>query len=95
MAIAAARPSLLDCGGSQRMLLLVGHESERAHWEPMLQANLTGPLTTVVIPGMRSTLICEAQGIKLNDARSRIITGADGREDILARLHSRCDVAWS
>lgn len=95
MAIAAARPLLLDCGGSQRMLLLVGHESERAEWEPMLQANLTGPLTTVVIPGMMSTLICEAQGIKLNDARSRIITSADGREDILARLHSRCDIAWS
>jgi len=95
MASAAVRPTLLDCGGSQRMLLLVGNESERAEWAPMLQAHLTGPLTTVVIPGMMSTLICEAQGIKLSDVRSRIITSADGREDILARLHSRCDVAWS
>jgi eukaryotic-like serine/threonine-protein kinase len=94
-ALRAVRPVLLDCGGSQRMLLVVSSEEERAELEPKVKAVHKGPLTSVVIGGADTALICEAQGINLNDLRARIMVATGGREDVLSRLHSRCDIDWS
>jgi hypothetical protein len=94
-AIKSVRPQLLDCGGSQRMLLLVGNEADRERWEAAVSDAHGGSLTTILVPGMIPTLVCEAQKIKLADVRSRVISALGGREDVLGRLHSRCDVAWS
>jgi len=94
-AMNAVRPLLLDCGGSQRMVLLVGSEAEKKSWEPVVRAAHKGPLTTVLVKATATTLICEAQKIKLNDVRSRILAGIGGREDVLTKLHSRCDITWS
>jgi len=94
-AMNAVRPLLLDCGGSQRMVLLVGSEAEKNSWEPVVRAAHKGPLTTVLVNATATTLICEAQKIKLNDVRSRILAGIGGREDVLTKLHSRCDITWS
>jgi hypothetical protein len=94
-AIKSVRPQLLECGGSQRMLLLVGNEVDRKRWEPIVRELHSGSLTTILVGGMTPTLVCEAQKIKLDDVRSRVISTLGGREDVLGRLHSRCDVAWS
>jgi len=94
-AIKSAWPQLLECGGSQRMLLLVGTEADRERWDPIVREIHSGSLTTILVAGMTPTLVCEAQKIKLNDVRSRVISILGGREDVLGRLHSRCDVAWS
>jgi hypothetical protein len=48
-----------------------------------------------LVKATATTLICEAQKIKLNDVRSRILAGIGGREDVLTKLHSRCDITWS
>jgi len=94
-AIKSVRPQLLDCGGSQRMLLLVGNDADRQRWEAAVCDAHVGSLTTILVPGMIPTLVCEAQKIKLTDVRSRVISALGGREDVLGRLHSRCDVVWS
>ncbi|HBJ35409.1 MAG TPA: protein kinase [Planctomycetaceae bacterium] len=94
-AVKAVRPQLLDCGGSQRMLLLIGNEAECKRWEPVVREAHTGSLTTILVAGIAPTLVCEAQKIKLSDVRSRVISTLGGREDVLGRLHSRCDVVWS
>jgi hypothetical protein len=94
-AIKSVRPQLLDCGGSQRMLLLIGNEADRKRWEPVVRQAHSGSLTTILVAGMAPTLVCEAQKIKLSDVRSRMISTLGGREDVLGRLHSRCDVVWS
>lgn len=94
-AIQSVRPQLLDCGGSQRMLLLIGNETDRKRWDPVMRDVYTGPLTTILVAGMAPTLVCEAQKIKLSDVRSRVISTLGGREDVLGRLHSRCDITWS
>lgn len=94
-AIKSVRPQLLDCGGGQRMLLLIGSDTDRKRWESPIRDAHAGSLTTILIPGMMPTLVCEAQKIKLTDVRSRMISVLGGREDVLGRLHSRCDVVWS
>lgn len=94
-AINSVRPPLLECGGSQRMLLLIGNEADRNRWEPVVRDAHSGSLTTILVTGMTPTLVCEAQKIKLSDVRSRVISMIGGREDVLGRLHSRCDIAWS
>lgn len=94
-AIKAVHPPLLSCGGSQRMLLLVGDAKERERWEPIVRQVHGGSLTTIEIPGVAPKLVCEAQKIKLNDVRARVIATIGGRDDVLGRLHTRCDIAWS
>lgn len=93
-ALAAVRPKLLECGGSQRLLLLVGSEDDRRLWATALADCHDGALTTVVVPGVPATLVCEAQGTKLADLKARVVAAVGGRDDVLARLHSRCDVSW-
>ncbi len=94
-ALEAVRPRLLECGGSQRLLLLVGSADERQLWDPVIREKHSGSLTTIVLPGVPATLVCEAQKIKLGDLKSRVVASLGGREDVLARLHSRCDIKWS
>jgi hypothetical protein len=94
-AINSVRPPLLECGGSQRMLLLIGNEADRNRWEPVVRDAHSGSLTTILVTGMTPTLVCEAQKIKLSDVRSRVVSMIGGREDVLGRLHSRCDIDWS
>jgi hypothetical protein len=94
-AIQTVHPQLLDCGGSQRMLLLVGNESQRNRWDPIVRQAHSGALTTIVVPGVTPTLVCEAQKIKLADVRARVVSVLGGRDDVLGRLHTRCDVTWS
>ncbi len=93
-AIRAVKPSLLTCGGCQRMLLIAGSEQERERIEPKIRAVHNGPLTTAVINGAAAMLVCEAQQIKVADVCSRIVTVAGDQQDILGRLVARSDIDW-
>ena len=93
-AIRAVRPPLLLCGGSQRLILIVGSEEEKSHYEASVRQAHDGELTVAVIPDSIPTLIHEAQQIKIDDILERLSSLTTGQDEICRRLHSRCDIDW-
>lgn len=93
-AVRAVRPALLDCGGYQRLMLIVGSKAEQEVFEPQVQQFHQGSLTTVVIDSARPMLIHEAQRILIDDVAKRMTTLAGGGEEISRRLVSRSDIDW-
>jgi hypothetical protein len=93
-AIRAVRPTLLECGGCQRLLLIVGSEPERERLEPKIREVHNGPLTTTVVRGAAAMLVCEAQQIRVSDIYSRIVTVAASDHDVMGRLAARNDINW-
>src|SRR6056297_1368368 len=94
-ALRAVRPSLLDCGGRQRLLLLVGNEAERRQLEQKTRDAHGGALTVVLIPGITPMLIHEAQQIRLDDVIGRLNMVAGGDRSVSSRLHCRADIDWA
>ncbi|WDQ17513.1 serine/threonine protein kinase [Rhodopirellula sp. P2] len=93
-ALQVASPPLLHCGGRQRLLLLVGSESERERLEPKVSAAHTGSLTTVVIPGVTPILVHEAQQIPIDNVLEQLDLVSGGNTQVSKRLHARTDVDW-
>ncbi|WP_164103415.1 serine/threonine-protein kinase [Candidatus Laterigemmans baculatus] len=94
-AVHAARPTLLECGGQQRLLLLVGSEAERTALQNRVADAHGGTLSVAVIPGIRPLLVHEAQRIPLSRVLNRLVTTLGGDERISARLQSRSDIRWN
>lgn len=94
-ALAMASPALLKCGGRQRLLLLVGNDSERESLEAKVAGVHKGSLTTVVIPGITPILIHEAQQIPIDDVLNRLAMLSGGDTQVSKRLHTRTDIAWN
>ncbi|MEM6980862.1 MAG: tubulin-like doman-containing protein, partial [Planctomycetota bacterium] len=94
-ALEVAAPPLLQCGGCQRLLLLVGTEAEKRKLEPSISKACSGALTTVVIPGVTPVLIHEAQQIAVEGVLERLelVSAADKR--VSQRLHTRGDIRWN
>ncbi|EMI17123.1 serine/threonine protein kinase [Rhodopirellula maiorica SM1] len=93
-ALQFARPSLLDCGGVQRLILAVGTHSEQVRLGAELRQFHTGALTTTLIPGTTAKLIHEAQRIDLNDVIARLATMNAGNVQVSGRLMTRSDIDW-
>ncbi len=93
-ALQLARPELLDCGGVQRLILVVGTHSEQVRLEAEIRQFHTGSLTTSLIPGSTAKLIHEAQRIDLNDVIARLTTLNAGNQQVSARLMTRTDIDW-
>ncbi|MEM8913056.1 MAG: protein kinase [Planctomycetota bacterium] len=94
-ALEAARPQMLQCGGRQRLLLLVGSEAERSKLEGSVAAAHQGSLTTVIIPGLTPMLIHEAQAIPVASVLERLELVSGANPDVVRRLHARGDVRWN
>ena len=94
-ALAVATPGLLQCGGRQRLLLLVGSDSERERLESKVTSAHKGSLTTVVIPGVTPVLVHEGQQIPVDEILTRFELLAGGNSQISKRLHTRTDIAWN
>ena len=94
-AINVVRPPLLDCGGGQRLILIVGSDEEKSQYESSLRQAHQGELTVAVINGCVPTLVHEAQGIKINEIVTRLDMLVGGHNEISRRLTSRCDVDWA
>jgi len=94
-ALKVAVPGLLQCGGRQRLLLLVGSDSEKERLEAKVAAAHQGSLTTVVIPGMTPVLIHEAQQIPVDEVLRRYETLTGGNTQVSKRLHARTDIHWN
>ncbi|WP_153558297.1 protein kinase domain-containing protein [Roseimaritima sediminicola] len=93
-ALQTARPALLDLGGKQRLLLVVGSQEQQRELKPRLERISGGPVTSVVLPGTQPALIHEAQDIPLPDMLKRLGASLGGNQKIAARLQSRVDVDW-
>lgn len=94
-ALAMVRPPLLECGGQQRLILLVGSETEREQLEPRLRAIHEGALTVSIVEGATPLLIHEAQRIYLDDIIARLDVVCGGDNHVSQKLHSRTDIDWS
>lgn len=94
-ALGVARPRLLQCGGRQRLLLLVSSQTERERLEPKITAAHEGSLTTVVIRGITPMLVHEAQQVPVDEVLSRFELFAGGNMQVSKRLHARTDVNWN
>jgi len=92
-ALRAVRPPLLDCGGRQRMLLLVGAEAEKNQYEASARHIHNGELTVATIPGCIPTLVHEAQGIQIDEILKRLQSLTGYQDEISRRLASRCDLS--
>ncbi|KAA5547182.1 protein kinase [Roseiconus nitratireducens] len=94
-ALAAARPSLLDCGGKQRRLLVCRSEAEKQRLMSQLDEPTRAGITCIVATTSLPLLIHEAQRIEVSRLISWLdsITGDDG--SISGRLISRCDLDLS
>lgn len=94
-AMRAIRPMLLVCGGRQRLVLLVGTETEKENLAAEVAKNHGQAISVVVIPGIPPTLVHEAQGVPLADILSRLQISLGGDSRVLGRLHSRSDIRWN
>ncbi|TWT84497.1 Tubulin-like protein [Planctomycetes bacterium CA13] len=93
-ALQMARPSLLDYGGVQRLILSVGTHSEQVRLEAELRQFHNGALTVTVIPGTTAKLVHEAQQIQLCDVIARLATLNAGNAQVSTRLLTRSDIDW-
>ena len=93
-AIVAAKPALLEFGGQQRLILVVGTDREREQFEPQVRDAHDGSLTVAVIPGAEPKLIHEARRIQLASVLSRLKMLNGENAQVTGRLSSRTDITW-
>ena len=92
-AYAMVRPPLLEFGGSQRLILLVGSDAKRDEMQPKVQQLHGAAVSVAVREGVATTLIQEAQEIDLAGLIARLeVVGGDPQ--ITKRLASRNDVSF-
>ncbi len=93
-AVVAVKPSLLEFGGQQRLILVVGNEREREQFESQVREAHDGSLTVVVVPGAEPKLIHEARRIQLSNVLSRLNLLNGDNAQVTGRLASRTDIVW-
>jgi hypothetical protein len=93
--IAETRPPLLDGGGEQRRLLLVGDEDQQRLYEPMFREVIGEALTTHIVSGTTPTFVHVGLEIPTADLIARLTTALGPDNQIIGKLHSRADVSWS
>ncbi|WP_419189103.1 protein kinase domain-containing protein [Stieleria marina] len=94
-AVEDARPTLLGCGGQQRLVLVAGSQRELDSFRLEIEAFHDGQLTCLVIDSAPPMLIHEAQQIEIDDVISRLSTLTGGNSQVSDRLLTRCDIDWS
>lgn len=92
-AIEAVRPPMLDCGGQQRLILMVGTDKERERFELLVRESKPEGLSVALVPDATPKLIHEAQQIKLKNVL-RQLNKLNGNAQVTQRLVTRTDVNW-
>ena len=91
----AATPSLLSCGGSARLLLVVPEGTDGALDNYDLETRC-GQSPSVALDQSNNVAVCfEATGIPLVEAARVIINDRPEQAKLASRLHTRTDVRWS
>lgn len=93
-AVVAVKPSLLEFGGQQRLILVVGNERERQQFESQVRDAHAGSVSVFVVPGSAPKLIHEARRIELSNIMSRLTLLNGDNSQVTGRLSSRSDVDW-
>ncbi len=93
-AVVAVKPSLLEFGGQQRLILVVGNERERQQFEPQVRDAHDGSVSVFVVPGSAPKLIHEARRIELSNVMSRLTLLNGDNSQVTGRLSSRSDIDW-
>lgn len=93
-AVVAVKPSLLEFGGQQRLILIVGSEREREQFESQVREAHDGSVTVAVVPGSSPKLIHEARRIELSNVLTRLSMLNGGNDQVTGRLSSRSDITW-
>ncbi len=94
VAIKRIRPALLDLGGKQRLLLLAGSQREMDELRPSIETAYGSAISAAIIPGLRASLVHEAQAIPLDAVIQRLRASLGGNHKLTARLQSRVDIEW-
>lgn len=92
-AIEAVCPPLLNCGGQQRLILVVGTELERQRFEVQVRESRAEGLSVAMIPESTPKLIHEAQKIEVKNVLS-LLSKLNGNAQVTSRLVTRTDVEW-
>lgn len=90
-----ARPTTLDCGGSQRMLALVPDGEVNRPLVEALKVRLEPPPTIIPSQEIDLVLCYEQQELSLPHVAERLIAGRDDYTEIASRLHTRVDINWT
>lgn len=93
-ALIAVRPSLLEFGGQQRLLLVVGNDREKSQLEAQVRQAHPGSLTVAVVPEAVPMLIHEAGRIEIPKIVARLKRISGDNAQITCRLASRSDLPW-
>ncbi len=93
--VATARPALLDCAGSQRLLAVLPEGSATGTLQTAL-SQFAGPAATLVADKDVDLILCyEQQELSLVHVAARLIEGRNDYAQIASRLHTRIDVTWT
>ena len=93
--IKEVRPALLEAGGRQRIVLVVGSANEKSRWEMVIQQNIQKPISVVVVEGFAPTILHEAQAIPLATLLGRVQVALGQEARIVSKLKSRNDIEWN
>lgn len=93
-AISAVKPTLLECGGKQRLYLICNNKHEEKEFLESFPEELRAAVTTVLTPTSQPMLVQEGQQIDVKNVVAWLnsLTGDNGK--ISNRLSTRNDVNW-
>ncbi len=93
--LASARPKLLDCAGSQRLLAVLPTGSAGGALQSAISQHAE-PQATLLTDADPQLILCfEQQELSLAHVAARLVEGRKDLIEIAARLHTRADVAWT
>jgi hypothetical protein len=94
-ALTAARPTLLDCGGARRLLVVVPGGALPARLVKQL-GNQLGEAPTVIANAENEVLFCyEAEQLILRRVATALLGQRQQHAELASRLLTRTDVQWS
>lgn len=94
-AIQQATPRLVDCGGTQRLLLSARDSAGSQQMRSALESSFSESPTFVKVKDGDAVVCCEMQNIPLPQIAARLIDGRDDYAQVADRLWGRNDVEWT
>lgn len=93
-AVNAVKPTLLECGGKQRLYLICNNNLEAKEFLTRFPEELTASVTTILAPTSQPMLIQEGQQITVKNVIAWLNSLTGDNRKISNRLSTRSDVNW-
>jgi hypothetical protein len=91
----AAKPSLPECGGARRLLLLTPNDSPSAELMKRISDEVPTPPTVVADKENEMLLCYEMEQLPLGRVAAAVLDQRFQNVEVASRLHTRIDVRWS